>query len=324
VDATDRAPIGTDSHELASLQTENAETGSSADSPKPVQTASAQAETLPGDLDTARAGDGSGKPDSLTMVSLADTPSAGSQGAVPAARSLEESVAAVLDRLSCAAVNASVQGGRVNLRGYVSEKLDMAGLEKNLLALPGARQVSSSLKTVDSGKCAVIDLFAPYWAIHQTAGSGASIQVRGDNNELTEGDALIVDITTPPRESYVNVDYFSLDGGVVHMLPGPRASNNQAPANYKATIGDLGEWTIAKPFGNELVTLITTPRPLFDKARDEYEQNTDYLAAVRKRLDRISKESGKQSVSVDFVMINTKPKSLLQQLREAVPLQNGS
>jgi len=307
--------------ELASLQSGEVEAQPPADTPPP-PAAQARVEASPPDRAAAAGGD-SGRADNLTPVALADAPPPVSNGA-HSAQSLEEGVSAVLGGLSCAAVNASVEGGTVKLRGYVSQKLDMAALEKDLLALPGARQVSSSLKTVDDGKCGVMDLFAPYWAIHQAAGSSASIQVRGKNNELTEGDPLVVDITTPPRESYVNVDYFSLDGGVVHMLPGPRASNNQAPANYKATIGDLGEWTIAKPFGTELVTVIMTPRPLFDNARDEYEKNSDYLAAVRKQLERISKESGKDSVAVDFVMINTKPKSLFEQLRDSVPLNNDS
>jgi predicted Ser/Thr protein kinase len=290
--------------ELASLQTDRMQVVQPAELPKQPQPAQVALATQRNDT---KAG---------------STPSGGKVAKSPAAsaQSLEAGVAAVLDKLSCAAVNASVKKGTVNLRGYVSAKLDVAGLEKDLLGLPGARQVTSSLKPVDDGKCAVVELFAPYMAIRQEAGSNASIKVRGENNELTEGDPLVVDISTPARQSFVNVDYFSLDGGVVHMLPGPRASDNLAPPNYKATLGDLGEWTIAKPFGTEMVTVIMTPKPLFDTARDEYEKNEDYVAAVKKRLEQISRESGKDSVAVDFVMINTKPKSLLQQLRDTVPL----
>jgi len=305
--------------EMASLQT--GQMGTQADDSSiqppttPVTLADPRSDTTAGGVPVSQA-----EPEKLATVSLSDGVPPGAKPAASAA-SLQEGVAAVLGKLSCAAVNASVQGGTVNLRGYVSANLDIGRLEKGLLALPGARQVSTSgLKTVDEGKCAVIDLFAPYWAIHREAGSSASIQVRGERNELTEGDPLVVDITTPDRQTYVNVDYFSLDGSVVHMLPGPRASDNQAPPNYKATIGDLGEWTIAKPFGTEIVTVILTPRPLFNTTREEYEKNSDYLAALRKELDRISKESGKDSVAVDFVMINTKPKSLLQQLRDVVPM----
>lgn len=301
-----------DSVEIASLQTGD----DKPDAPAAGQASAAKAPAAP---DSNRGAGKVAHAEKIAAVSVA-TQAPASPPPPVSAQSLRDGVAAVIGGLSCASVNASVRNGNVSLRGYVSDKLDISGLEKSLLAIPGAQQVSSSLKPVGAEKCAMIDLLAPYMAIRQEAGSAASIQVRGKNNELTEGDPLVLDITTPARQSYVNVDYFSLDGGVVHMLPSPRASDNQAPPNYRATLGDLGEWTIAKPFGTEMVTVITTPKPLFDSTRDEYEKNADYIAALRKRLDQISKESGKDSVSVDFVMINTRPKSLMQQLRDAVPL----
>ena len=229
------------------------------------------------------------------------------------------SVAGILDELPCAALNPSVKDGKVNLQGYVSRKLNVKQLEKDLLALPGARDVNLKLVKVDNNKCAVIEMLAPYWVPGQGAERNALIQTGKKDNLFTEGDPLVVKLTTPDYASYVNIDYYSLDGGVVHMVPGPRARDNQAPANYTATIGDLGEWTIAEPFGTEMVTVVLTPQPLFEKQRDEYETDSDYLAAVRAQLDRITKKLGKDKVAVDFVMIDTKPKSLLQGLRDSVP-----
>ena len=226
------------------------------------------------------------------------------------------SLAAVLDKVPCAVFNTSIKDGAVNLQGYVSRQLDIKQLEKDLLGLPGARAVSLNLKKVDKEKCAVVELFAPYWATNQGASHDVLIQTGKEGNLFTEGDALVVRITTPDYESYVNIDYFSLDGGVVHMVPGPRARDNQAPANYTATIGDLGEWTIAEPFGTEMVTVVLTPQPLFETPRDEYETDSEYLAAVREQLDRITKKSGKDKVAVDFVMIDTQPKSFLRGLRD--------
>jgi len=182
--------------------------------------------------------------------------------------------------------------------------------------LPGARAVSLNLEKIDKGKCAVIELFAPYWASNQGENHNALIQTGREGNLFTEGDSLVVKLTTPDYESYVNIDYYSLDGGVVHMVPGPRARDNQAPANYTATIGDLGEWTIAEPFGTEMVTVVLTPQPLFEKPRDEYETDSEYLEAVRRQLERIARKSGNDKISVDFVMIDTQPKSLLQRLRD--------
>ena len=184
-------------------------------------------------------------------------------------------------------------------------------VEKNLLALQGAKKIQANLVMVDPMNCQVIELFAPYWASNA---SGASIQTRVANNLFTEGDPLVVEITTPAYETFVNLDYYLLDGAVVHMLPGPRAMNNQAPASYRAVIGDLGEWTVSEPFGKELVTVLLTPRPLFSKVRDEYDNKDDYLAAVKQQLERIAAESGKDKITADFVVIETKSKSLLDKL----------
>jgi len=222
----------------------------------------------------------------------------------------------VLQEVKCAALGTSVNDGVVNLEGYVSHKFDVGKLEKDLLALPGAKEVNSNLARIDVSKCAIVELLAPYWVPDSGRDQGASIKTSQAGGEYVEGDPLVVEISTPAYETYVNVDYFSLDGGVVHMVPGPRVSGNQAPANYKATIGDLGEWTIAEPFGSEMVTVLLTPQPLFDKMREEYETQEDYLADVEKQLKRMSKVPGSDKITADFVMLDTRPKSILQKLRD--------
>jgi predicted Ser/Thr protein kinase len=222
----------------------------------------------------------------------------------------------MLDRVSCAALDATVNNGTVNLHGYASQRLDMDRLKKELLALPGAKKVAADVTPVSDEKCAVMDLYEPYWRVNKDAGGVTTIRTRSEHGELTEGDPLIVSITTPPYESYVNLDYYSLDGGVVHMVPGPRIVGNQAPPSYAATIGDLGEWIIAKPFGTELVVVLTTPKPLFDQPRKEVEKGVDYLAALRKRLDQLGSDSSHDRITADFVMINTRPRTLLEQIKD--------
>ena len=118
----------------------------------------------------------------------------------------------------------------------------------------------------------------------------------------------MVNITTPGYQSYVNIDYYVLDGSVVHMVPGPRARANQAPPNYAATIGNLGNWVIAKPFGNELIALLVTPVPLFDSLRPEIEPRADYLRAVQARLQQIAAKHGQDKIAADFVQITTREK----------------
>jgi hypothetical protein len=222
----------------------------------------------------------------------------------------------VLDGVSCAALAASVKDGTVKVRGYTSQRFDVKQLKSELLALPGAKAVSTDVTPVSDDKCAVMDVYEPYWRVNKDVGEGTTVRTQTATGELTEGDPLVVKITTPAYESYVNLDYYSLDGGVVHMVPGPRIESNQAPPNYTATIGDLGEWIIAEPFGTELVAVLNTPKPLFDQPRDEVEKGADYLVALRKRLEQLARESGSKKITADFVMINTKPRPLLERLRD--------
>jgi hypothetical protein len=223
---------------------------------------------------------------------------------------------AVVERLPCAALETSVTDGVVRLRGYVSQRLDIKDLKRELLGLPGAREISTDLRQVSEEKCRVLDVYAPYWTINHHKEEGTSIRTANETAEFSEGDPLIVKITTPPYDTYVNIDYYSLDGRVVHMLPSPGAQGNQAPANYSATLGDLGEWIIAEPFGTEMVTVLVTPRPLFTSSRDEHESGSEYLAAVEAQLALMAKESGKDRLTADFVLISTKPKSPHDRIRE--------
>jgi hypothetical protein len=159
---------------------------------------------------------------------------------------------------------------------------------------------------VSDEKCGVIEAFGPYWTKNRQAGGETTIRMHDSGTELTEGNSLVIDVTTPGHESYVHVDYYVLDGNVVHLVPSRRAKANRAPPRYSATIGTLAGWTIAKPFGAELIVLLTTPVPLFDEERPEYESRADYLRAVEQRLRQIAAKHGADKITADFVQITTR------------------
>jgi hypothetical protein len=181
-------------------------------------------------------------------------------------------------------------------------------LQDSLRAIPGVKTLNVDVQQVNDDKCSVMKLFAPYWSRNHQAGGNTSIHTRQPNAELTEGDPLIVDIKTPGYDSHVYVDYYVLDGNVAHLVPSSRAKANQAPANYSATIGSMGNWVISKPFGSELIVLLVTPVPLFNGMRPEYESRAEYLQAVENQLQQIAAKYGPDRVGVDFVQITTKPR----------------
>jgi hypothetical protein len=228
----------------------------------------------------------------------------------PASAPTPAAIAAVLARIPCAALVGAVDGHAVTVRGLLSTPPGPAGLKDQLAAMPGVASVELDVGQVARDKCPVLSTLGPYWSAYRQAGGGAALRLAGGHTDarLTEGDSLMVDMTTGAADSYVAVDYYSLDGSVTHLLPNARARDNRAPANYTATVGSLGEWGIGKPFGAEMVVLMTTPAPLFDGLRPVSEPAAGYLADVGRRLDRIRAAAGPGKIAVEFLQIHTSPR----------------
>ncbi len=236
---------------------------------------------------------------------------AGGGGPAPPAPAAEPpltlaAVSPVLAGVPCSALVPSVQDHTLDVQGYIPKSIGSARLQETLRAIPGVKTLKLDVRQVGDAECGVISTLAPYWVKTAQGGRTAAIQTRARNAELKEGDPLILDITTPAYDSYVYVDYYVLDGSVAHLLPNPRARDNQAPANYKAAIGSLGNWVISKPFGNELIVLLVTPAPLFDGVRPISENRADYLRLVEKQLGKIASKYGSDKIAVDFVQITTR------------------
>ncbi|MGP1666307.1 MAG: protein kinase domain-containing protein, partial [Rhodanobacter sp.] len=241
---------------------------------------------------------------------IKNVPQARSQMAPPTVPMLSiASIKPILASVPCSALAPSVRDHALRVQGYIPKSFGIARLKDMLSAAPGVQTLTVDVQQVSDSECEVINTFAPYWAMNQQAGRAASIHVKGPSAELVEGDPLIVDITTPGYDSYVYVDYYVLDGNVAHLLPNMRAKANQAPPNYTATIGSLGNWVIAKPFGTELIVLLTTPVALFDGIGPEYGSRSDYLRAIEKKLGPLATKYGRERIMVDFVQITTKPRN---------------
>jgi predicted Ser/Thr protein kinase len=216
------------------------------------------------------------------------------------------SVAPLLAQMPCSALAASVQGHTVKVQGFVPQSNGIATLKERLNALSGVSTLNVDVTPLAADKCDVIQFFAPYWRRNWQAGHPAALQVKAPDGQLVEGDPLVVGLTTPGYDSYVNIDYYQLDGSVVHMVPSPRAPDNQAPPNYAATVGGAGDWVVAKPFGTELVVLLITPAPLFTPPRPESETRADYLHALDTRLAQIAGKYGTDRIMADVAQINSR------------------
>jgi eukaryotic-like serine/threonine-protein kinase len=215
-------------------------------------------------------------------------------------------VSPLLAKVPCSALAASISGRAVQLRGFVAQPDGIDTLKTTVGTMQGVDALNLDVRPLGADKCEVLDAYAPYWARNWDTGHSATLHTRASGGQLTEGDPLVVDISTPGYDSYVNVDYYVLDGSVVHMVPGPRAKDNQAPPHYKATIGAGGDWIVSKPFGTELVVLLITPAPLFDSMRPESEARADYLRLLDTRLKQMADKYGQDKIVADIAPITSK------------------
>lgn len=229
-----------------------------------------------------------------------------------AAASSLPAVTAALASLPCSALVPAIEGHTVRVQGYLARSIGPARLKSTLAALPGVSGVELALQEVDADKCPLLRVLGPYWrAYHMRSGDGSALRLNpasGRGTALTEGDTLMVDVTTPNRQSHIAVDYFVLDGKVVHLLPNAVERETLAPPRYSVTVGNLGNWMIGAPFGTEMLVLLATPVPLFDSPRPDAEAGPDYLRALETRLDRIAKSYGPGAVAVEFLQITTHAK----------------
>jgi predicted Ser/Thr protein kinase len=216
------------------------------------------------------------------------------------------SVTAALAEMPCSALAASVEVHTVKVHGFVPQANGVAALKDRLNALSGVSTLNVDVTPLAADKCDVIQFFAPYWTRNWQAGHPAALQVKAPEGQLVDGEPLVVSVATPGYDSYVNIDYYQLDGSVVHMVPSPRAPDNQAPPNYAATVGSAGDWVIAKPFGTELVVLLITPAPLFNALRPESEARADYLHALDTRLAQIAGKYGADRIVADVAQITSR------------------
>jgi eukaryotic-like serine/threonine-protein kinase len=228
--------------------------------------------------------------------------------ATPAPILTMAAVTPVLASVPCSALVASVHDQTVDVQGFVSEQYGLARLKDTLSRVPGVKTSNFGVQPVAQDKCELLKVFAPYWSGNRESGRPASVHTRSSRARLTEGEPLIVDLMTPAFDSYVNVDYYTLDGSVVHLLPNAHSRDNQAPANYSATLGSGGDWVVGKPFGSEIIALIVTPAPLFDTMRPDSEAKSGYLGAMDKRLAALASKYGRERVAVDLYQITTQAK----------------
>lgn len=215
-------------------------------------------------------------------------------------------VQALLDDVPCSALVATASERLVNVNGFATQGIELAGAQQLVSGLQGVGQVNMEVTTVDRSYCRLLEFYAPYWKVNLVQKLGTAIATPNPGNVFVEGDPLRLDVTAPLYRSYLYVDYYFHDGYVVHLLPDQRSGPVRLNAGELSSLGEGGEWVVSPPFGQEMIAVIASPVPMFADIRQGHESDGDYLAALDERLKADSTGTEGRPVTADFLFITTK------------------
>ena len=216
-----------------------------------------------------------------------------------------------LSNVQCSALEAVVRGRTLVVEGYFGDRQSVAAALEPLAQAAGGLAVSmDQVREMDPLYCRPLEVLRPLVQANRDRNLSLAVGNPGTDERFHEGDQLVLTIKAPGRHSYIYVDYFSLDGNVVHMLPSPASRDNRLSG--QTTLGNGGpggSWTVGEPFGTELITVISSPTPLFANVRQEVEPTAGYLADLQKSLAKMGRDAGTAGIAAEVSFIHTERQS---------------
>jgi tRNA A-37 threonylcarbamoyl transferase component Bud32 len=220
-----------------------------------------------------------------------------------------ERAAAAVAGLPCSMLHVTDAGGLIDVRGVSGRMAEVAALSDEIGALGGSTAVDTTAVTpLHEFQCRPLDLARPFVSANLDAALG--FVVRPEQPVFIGGEKLKVDVVAPHRSAYVYVDYYDIEGGVLHLLPRPNAEDNFRPGGSSLRLGDggaSGQWTIGPPFGDDLIVAFAVSDPLPIPIRPEYETSSgEYLQMLENALADLTRRLGPDAIAADVAVAATR------------------
>jgi len=210
-----------------------------------------------------------------------------------------------LSGFDCASLAATLSKDmKITVSGYVASDADLKQLGEKLAGFARTAEIVNQATVAGRPACAMLELLQQKTAAQADARTLPVVRPFGHGPEYAAEEKLVVEAEATSRfDGYLYVDFVQHDGTVLHMLPGPDRVGNTVKAGERVLLGNgPQEYTIAPPYGTEMLVVISSPTPLFKQARPQVEKADAYLAALRTALDG----AGKDVVS-NYAFVTTGP-----------------
>jgi len=215
-----------------------------------------------------------------------------------------------LRSLKCAQVKVvSIEHGDVQLSGHIESDEERDLLRQKVEAVHGVKRMKDvDVKILPRPFCTVMETLEPLRVANEK--NGFQLEARPSKGcDLTyhNRERLVVDVTATKPLSYVYVDYYVADRErVVHMFPNEQRPDGAVKDARAVTVGgdtDKSQWQVQEPYGLEMVTVISIPKPLFTPARPVSEDAVEYLAL----LHGVMPDDAVGGMAANYCFIHTGP-----------------
>ncbi len=205
----------------------------------------------------------------------------------PALEELNEALA----RIDCAALrgSTSAQGDAV-ISGTVADRTERARLVQLAGRFFPAGHPELAVDVVPPPLCRSLAEFNVMRLAGLSAEGGLGLRLDNGGTRLHEGDPIRIEVRAPAYPVNLRIDYFALDGRVLHLTPGTGEPPPLLAADTTRLFGNPAngeDWRAGgAPFGTELIAAIATAAPLDLASRPRVEPAADYLGALKAALGR--------------------------------------
>ena len=222
---------------------------------------------------------------------------------IPTVEEIRQQVRQLTARMECSSIDPQVaSNGDVVLRGFTGSTDRLADLLRSISLVPGVRDVQQSLSVAPWPQC---EAYLTLASVKQDPKLLSATIAGASNNKaslLRDGDQFAFEITPQNTGGYLYVSYLQANGDQVPLVSGRQYARGQAvklPSNTQ-------RYTISAPFGDELLIIMTSPKPLFaaDFGKTDDRQ---YLSLLRRVLLNLS-PADRSQLTVSLLPIKTIPR----------------
>ncbi|WP_172746207.1 C1 family peptidase [Neorhizobium sp. T7_12] len=181
---------------------------------------------------------------------------------------------------TCANVAFRKEGESVIVSGFVGSEEDLKRI-KDLAATKSVLNIDG-LAVASWPQCELKQILAR--AAVEPDKPGVTV---ADVTALHSGRLLDVTVRAPQHFSYAYVSYVQADQTIVHLAQ-PQGPGSQLEPGQELRFGDGKEgrskFTVSPPLGREMMLVVTSRSPLFEKTLPQVQTAREYLSLLRKAL----------------------------------------